>query len=46
MGKIGNCVEGANNNQMKEIGGLGDRLSGLEQLLLDANKKAGVHKVL
>jgi len=37
--KIDSCVEGANNNQMKEIRGLGDRLSGLEQLLLDAKKK-------
>ena len=37
--KIVTCVEGANNNQMKEIRGLGDRLSGLEQLLLDAKKK-------
>jgi len=37
--KIVNCVEGANNNQMKEIRGLGDRLSGLEQLLLDAKRK-------
>lgn len=38
-GKVSSCVEGANNNQMKEIRGLGDRLSGLEQLLLDAKKK-------
>eukprot|EP00092_Neocalanus_flemingeri_P034467 GFUD01037478.1.p1 GENE.GFUD01037478.1~~GFUD01037478.1.p1 ORF type:complete len:1402 (+),score=479.73 GFUD01037478.1:84-4289(+) len=37
--KIVSCVEGANNNQMKEIRGLGDRLSGLEQLLLDAKRK-------
>ena len=32
-------VESGNNVQMKEIRGLGDRLSGLEQLLLDARKK-------
>ena len=32
-------VEGGNNVQMKEIRGLGDRLSGLEQLLLDAKRK-------
>ena len=32
-------VEGGNNAQMKEIRGLGDRLSGLEQLLLDAKRK-------
>ena len=36
---IVSCVEGGNNVQMKEIRGLGDRLSGLEQLLLDAKKK-------
>ena len=33
------AVEAASNNQMKEIRGLGDRLSGLEQLLLEAKKK-------
>ena len=33
------AVEAASNNQMKEIRGLGDRLSGLEQLLLDAKRK-------
>ena len=38
-GKVSGCVEGANNSQMKEIRGLGDRLSGLEQLLLDAKRK-------
>ena len=38
-GKVAGCVEGANNSQMKEIRGLGDRLSGLEQLLLDAKRK-------
>ena len=32
-------VEAGNNAQMKEIRGLGDRLSGLEQLLLDAKRK-------
>ena len=32
-------MEGGSDNKMKEIGGLGDRLSGLEQLLLDAKKK-------
>lgn len=37
--KIASSLEGANNSQMKEIRGLGDRLSGLEQLLLDAKKK-------
>ena len=36
---IRSCVEGGSDNKMKEIGGLGDRLSGLEQLLLDAKKK-------
>lgn len=36
---IKSCVDGGNDNKMKEIGGLGDRLSGLEQLLLDAKKK-------
>ena len=28
---IRSCVEGGSDNKMKEIGGLGDRLSGLEQ---------------
>ena len=37
--KVVGCVEGASNSQMKEIRGLGDRLSGLEQLLLDAKRK-------
>ena len=36
---IRSCVEGGSDNKMKEIGGLGDRLSGLEHLLLDAKKK-------
>ena len=44
--QIFNSIEGANNHQMKEIGGLGDRLSGLEQLLLDANKKVSEQKDL
>lgn len=44
--QIFSCIEGANNQQMKEIGGLGDRLSGLEQLLLDANKKVAEQKDL
>ena len=42
-GKVSSCVEGANNSQMKEIRGLGDRLSGLEQLLLDAKRKVTEH---
>ena len=40
---IKSCVEGGYDNKMKEIGGLGDRLSGLEQLLLDAKKKVMNH---
>jgi len=44
--KLGSCVEAANNQQMKEIRGLGDRLSGLEQLLLDANNKVSEQKDL
>ena len=42
---IKSCVEGGNDNKMKEIGGLGDRLSGLEQLLLDAKKKVTDHLI-
>ena len=34
-------MEGANSQQMKEIRGLGDRLAGLEQLLIDAKQKVG-----
>ena len=45
-GKVGNCIEAANNQQMKEIRGLGDRLSGLEQLLLEATKKVVEQKDL
>jgi hypothetical protein len=36
--KVNNAVEGAQNSQMKEVRGLGDRLSGLEQLLLEAKR--------
>lgn len=35
-GNVGVAVDGCNNPQMKEIRGLGDRLSALEQLLIDA----------
>ena len=44
--KVNGCVEAANNQQMKEIRGLGDRLSGLEQLLLEATKKVVEQKDL
>lgn len=44
--KIYSEIEAANNQQMKEIGGLGDRLSGLEQLMLDAKKKVAEQKDL
>ena len=37
-GKVSTAIEGAQNVQMKEIRGLGDRLSGLEQLLLEAKR--------
>ena len=37
-GKVLSAVEGSGNNQMKEIRGLGDRLAGLEQLLLEAKR--------
>ena len=37
-GKVSTAIEGAQNGQMKEIRGLGDRLSGLEQLLLEAKR--------
>ena len=37
-GKVASAIEGAQNGQMKEIRGLGDRLSGLEQLLLEAKR--------
>ena len=37
--KVTDCVKGAENKEMKEIKGLGDRLSGLEQLHLDAKRK-------
>ncbi len=36
--KVATAIEGAQNSQMKEIRGLGDRLSGLEQLLLEAKR--------
>ena len=36
--KVASAIEGAQNVQMKEIRGLGDRLSGLEQLLLEAKR--------
>jgi RB1-inducible coiled-coil protein 1 len=45
-GKVNSCVEAAKNQQMKEIRGLGDRLSGLEQLLLEATKKVVEQKDL
>ena len=35
---MSSAIEGAQNGQMKEIRGLGDRLSGLEQLLLEAKR--------
>ena len=35
---MASAIEGAQNVQMKEIRGLGDRLSGLEQLLLEAKR--------
>ena len=37
-GKVLAAVEGSGNSQMKEIRGLGDRLAGLEQLLLEAKR--------
>ena len=43
---IRSCVEGGSDNKMKEIGGLGDRLSGLEHLLLDAKKKVMITRSL
>ena len=36
--KVSTAMEGAQNQQMKEIRGLGDRLSGLEQLLIEAQR--------
>ena len=36
--KVMSAVDGSANTQMKEIRGLGDRLSGLEQLLLEAKR--------
>ena len=36
--KVSGAIEGAQNHQMKEIRGLGDRLAGLEQLLLEAKR--------
>ena len=36
--KVNTASEGAQNQQMKEIRGLGDRLAGLEQLLIEAQK--------
>ena len=36
--KVTSAIEGAQNLQMKEIRGLGDRLSGLEHLLLEAKR--------
>ena len=37
-GKVNTASDGAQNQQMKEIRGLGDRLAGLEQLLIEAQK--------
>ena len=37
-GKVSTAIEDAQNSKMKEIRGLGDRLSGLEQLLLEAKR--------
>ena len=37
-GKVLAAVDGSGNSQMKEIRGLGDRLAGLEQLLLEAKR--------
>ena len=37
-GKVFSAVDGSGNTQMKEIRGLGDRLAGLEQLLLEAKR--------
>ena len=46
ISQVENCIDSADNHKMKEIGGLGDRLSGLEQLLIDAKNKVSEQKDL